>query len=72
MCQITIDDPMLSRRHVRIDFSGPRPTLEDLRSRNGTQLNGRPVLGRATLADGDRIHPGRNIKQVFNDLTPCI
>ena len=58
MCQITIDDPMLSRRHVRIDFSGPRPTLEDLRSRNGTQLNGRPVLGRATLADGDRIRIG--------------
>lgn len=58
MCQVTIDDPMLSRRHVRIDFSGPRPTLEDLHSRNGTQLNGRPVVGRATLQDGDRIRIG--------------
>jgi hypothetical protein len=58
LCQITIDDPMLSRRHACIDLSGSRPILEDLRSRNGTQLNGRPVLGRATLADGDRIRIG--------------
>lgn len=57
-CEITIDDPMLSRRHARIDLSGARPLLEDLRSRNGTKLNGRPVLGRATLADGDRIRIG--------------
>jgi hypothetical protein len=69
MCQITIEDPMLSRRHARIDLSGDRPTLEDLRSRNGTQLNGRPVLGRATLADGDRIRMGTQ-ELVF--LTPGV
>lgn len=56
--QVTVDDPMLSRRHIRIDLSGPKPTLEDLRSRNGTQLNGRPLKGRATLQDGDRIRIG--------------
>lgn len=56
--QITIDDPMLSRRHIRIDLSGPEPMLEDLRSRNGTLLNDRPLLGRATLRDGDRIRIG--------------
>ena len=56
--QVTIDDPMLSRRHIRIDLSGSEPTLEDLHSRNGTQLNGRPLVGRATLQDGDRIRIG--------------
>ena len=56
--QVTIDDPMLSRRHIRIDLSGAAPTLEDLHSRNGTQLNGRPLVGRATLQDGDRIRIG--------------
>lgn len=56
--QVTIDDPMLSRRHIRIDLSGPEPRLEDLHSRNGTQLNGHPVIGRATLKDGDRIRIG--------------
>jgi hypothetical protein len=55
---VTIDDPMLSRRHLRIDLSGPEPVLEDLDSRNGTQLNGRPLVGRATLQDGDRIRIG--------------
>lgn len=58
MGQVTIDDPMLSRRHIRIDLSGHEPTLEDLHSRNGTQLNGRPLVGRAALADGDRIRIG--------------
>jgi len=58
MGQVTIDDPMLSRRHIRIDLTGPEPTLEDLQSRNGTQLNGCPLVGRAFLADGDRIRIG--------------
>jgi len=58
MGRITIDDPMLSRRHIRIDLSGTAPTVEDLRSRNGTQLNGRPLVDRETLTDGDRIRIG--------------
>lgn len=58
MGQITIDDPMLSRRHVRIDLSGAAPTVEDLSSRNGTQLNGCALVERATLTDGDRIRIG--------------
>ncbi|MBT8469811.1 MAG: FHA domain-containing protein [Deltaproteobacteria bacterium] len=58
MGQVTIDDPMLSRRHIRIDLSGATPTVEDLRSRNGTQLNGRPLVDRAALTDGDRIRIG--------------
>ena len=32
MGHVTIDDPMLSRRHIRIDLSGAAPTLEDLES----------------------------------------
>jgi hypothetical protein len=58
MCHVTIDDPMLSRRHVRIDLKGSQPTIEDLDSRNGTQLNGRPLSGSAPLRDGDRIRIG--------------
>ena len=54
MGQITIDDPMLSRRHIRIDLSGAAPTVEDLQSRNGTQLNGR-TLDRSR--DVDRWRP---------------
>ena len=57
-CQITIDDPMLSRRHARLDLRAAEPEIEDLGSRNGTQLNGRPLRGRAALRDGDRIRLG--------------
>jgi hypothetical protein len=57
-CSVTVDDPMMSREHVRIDLSGPEPVLEDLHSRNGTMLNGRPLIGQAKLQDGDRIRIG--------------
>jgi hypothetical protein len=57
-CSVTIDDPMMSREHVRIDLSGPDPALEDLHSRNGTELNGQPLIGQAKLQDGDRIRIG--------------
>lgn len=84
MAQVTIDDPMLSRRHIRIDLSGAEPLLEDLHSRNGTQLNGRPLVGRATLQDGDRIRIGtqelvflvpnsiKNENRTTSGLTFCI
>ena len=58
VCNVTLDDPMLSRRNTRIDLSGEEPVIEDLGSRNGTQLNGRPVKGRAVLKDADRIRIG--------------
>ena len=57
-CSVTVDDPMMSREHVRIDLSGPDPVVEDLHSRNGTVLNGRPLIGQAKLEDGDRIRIG--------------
>lgn len=56
--QVTIDDPMLSRCHVRIDLSGREPMLEDLQSRNGTQVNGHPTVGSVPLKNGDRIRIG--------------
>ncbi|MGB5812212.1 MAG: FHA domain-containing protein [Polyangiales bacterium] len=57
-CCVTIDDPMMSREHAKLDLSGPEPVIEDLHSRNGTVLNGRPLIGEATLQDGDRIRIG--------------
>ena len=57
-CHVTVDDPMLSRQHALIDLSGDAPFVEDLESRNGTQLNGAPLVGRAPLQDGDRIRLG--------------
>ena len=57
-CHVTVDDPMLSRCHARIELGEEGPAIRDLESRNGTQLNGAPLTGRAKLQDGDRIRLG--------------
>ncbi|WLD15440.1 SpoIIE family protein phosphatase [Planctellipticum variicoloris] len=54
-CEIVLDDGAISRRHAQILESHGNYFLEDLRSRNGTELNGQPVRGRTELRDGDEI-----------------
>lgn len=57
-CHITIDDPLVSREHARIRVEGNRITLEDLGSRNGVQVGGKPIQGTVDLYDNDRIRIG--------------
>lgn len=59
---IVVDDPGISRRHceVRVTHDGPHLVshLRDLRSTNGTYVNGDHTEARR-LVDGDRITVGR-------------
>jgi hypothetical protein len=48
-------DPSVSRVHARVFLDRGRWRIEDLKSRTGTFLNGRPVRRAAALADGDRL-----------------
>ncbi len=58
-CQVTIDDPLVSRHHAKIILDGQSARLFDLGSRNGVRLNGEGLRGSAAaLADGDRIRIG--------------
>jgi len=57
-CQITIEDPLISRRHARLTIVGGDAFVEDLGSRNGVRVNGELIDGRVALADGDRIRLG--------------
>lgn len=41
---IVLEDPQVSSHHLRIESAGGQFTLTDLRSRNGTRLNGQPIL----------------------------
>ncbi len=57
-CEVTIEDPLVSRKHARILFEGDDVTLEDLESRNGVRVNGKQIKSSQTLVDGDRVRIG--------------
>ena len=57
-CQVTIEDPLVSREHARIRIVGDRATIEDLGSRNGVQVGGAPLVGVHSLRDGERVRIG--------------
>ena len=58
-CEIRLPDDGVSRAHARILTEGDRILLDDLKSRNGTFLNGKKVTSMVPLADGDKIQIGR-------------
>ena len=58
-CHVTIEDPLVSRRHAKIIIRGDKAIVQDLGSRNGVRINGQPAPGgQAYLKDGDRLRVG--------------
>ncbi|HSC26609.1 MAG TPA: FHA domain-containing protein [Vicinamibacterales bacterium] len=57
-CDLQIDDPSISRRHVRFRVHGDRCVLADVGGRNGTFVNGDQVT-ECELSAGDTIVLGR-------------
>jgi DNA-binding winged helix-turn-helix (wHTH) protein len=55
---VFIDHASVSRRHARVSVGGTDVVIEDLRSRNGTFVNGQRVDVPITLRDGDVIGLG--------------
>lgn len=51
-------DSALSRRHFTISPESGQWFVDDLKSKNGTRLNGQPLQGRQLLCPGDRIEAG--------------
>lgn len=54
-CDLVLKDDTVSRQHARIVRDAGGYFVEDLNSRNGTYLNGKPVTQRARLHSGDRV-----------------
>lgn len=52
---VRIDDPTISRHHARLVVSRDGVSVEDLRSKNGTTVQGRKIHAVDRLADGDSI-----------------
>ncbi len=58
-CPLQIPSPTVSKHHARIIRRGTVIEIEDLKSANGTLLNGQPLAGVATLRDRDEIILGQ-------------
>ena len=54
-CQLSLDDPLVSRRHAIFELQGNGVTIEDLNSRNGVIVNGHRIDAKVSLNVGDRI-----------------
>lgn len=57
-CDIPVDDPGVSSKHARIFVDNNKIYVEDLRSLNGTFVNGRRISSRIPLRQGDQINLG--------------
>src|SRR5256885_16691079 len=57
-CQIVLKDFGISRTHAKLTVDEDGVHIQDLKSKNGTQVNGVPVV-EAPLKDGDRILLGK-------------
>lgn len=57
-CQLSLDDPLVSRRHALLVVAEDSVVVRDLESRNGVLVNGKRVQHEKVLADGDTITIG--------------
>lgn len=57
-CQLSIDDPLISRQHAVLTVQNGVAHVEDLGSRNGVLVNGKRITGVAAIAEGDTITVG--------------
>lgn len=66
-CDVRLDSEFVSKQHAVITVKGSEMTLEDLKSRNGTFLNG-VMIQTAKLKPGDRI----SFQEIVLELRPMI
>jgi hypothetical protein len=57
-CELVLAGSDISNRHCELILEGERVFLHDLRSTNGTMLNGVPIVARERLETGDIIRLG--------------
>jgi pSer/pThr/pTyr-binding forkhead associated (FHA) protein len=64
-CSLRPQSDAISRQHCAILTSGTKVTIRDLKSRNGTILNGEKIESEVQLKDGDELQVGPLFFQVL-------
>ncbi len=57
-CQLSLDDPLVSRSHATLTVTPEAVVLADLGSRNGVRVNNDLIDGKRSLSHGDQISIG--------------
>ena len=57
-CQLSLDDPLVSRNHATLTVTSDAVVLADLGSRNGVRVNNERIVGKRSLTHGDQISIG--------------
>ena len=68
---IVINDPEVSRHHMRITRTTGGFTIEDLGSTNGTFINGQRVTGARPLRTGDMVGLGETVTLGYELVAPA-
>jgi pSer/pThr/pTyr-binding forkhead associated (FHA) protein len=61
---IFLDDTFVSAKHALFEVNDEGLTVEDLRSTNGTLVNGASIHGATLLEVGDRVSVGDTLFEV--------
>jgi DNA-binding response OmpR family regulator len=64
-CDIVLPDRLVSRHHARLFQKNGSFWIEDMGSKNGTYVNGEPVVSPRQLKDGDEIQIALRFKLAF-------
>ncbi|WP_437937677.1 sigma 54-interacting transcriptional regulator [Sorangium sp. So ce341] len=67
---VVLDDQRMSRRHARVRWLGGEWQVEDLDSRNGTWLDGVPLIGARAGADFRIVRTGWSVFLLLADVAP--
>jgi hypothetical protein len=68
-CFLVLSTEQVSREHAAVRLVGDGLEVEDLQSRNGTRVNGRPVEGRRRLEPGDVLEVGGERLEVLRRVS---
>jgi hypothetical protein len=71
-CQLSLDDPLVSRRHAILTVTKDGVTVEDLKSRNGVLVNGRRIERATVVRAGDKILIGSQEMMLLETRTGAL